>query len=138
MDIVERALVVDGALDVYFTQVARRGEFGILDFGRSRRGRGEDQVALGVAAAGVVEARPVVAQRRRTAVVVEADASADAQARGDEFQVLLQFDVRLDFDTPLLSVALIVEHVVGVAVVRVGLFLVGGERTVAVNGREKV
>ena len=136
--VVERALVVDGSLDVDLAQVARRGELGILDFGRSRRGRGEDQVALGVAAAGVVEARPVVAQRRRAAVVVETDASADAQTLSDEFQVLLQFDVRLDLDAPLLAVALVVEHVVGVAVVRVGLLFVAGQRAVAVNGREEV
>ena len=138
VDIVERALVVDGAFDVDLAQVTRRGEFRVRDLGRSRRGGGEDQVAFGVAAAGVVEARPVVAQRRRTAVVVEADASADAQTRGDEFQVLFQFDVRLDLHAPLLAVALVVEHVVGVAVVRVGLLFVAGERSVAVNGREEV
>ena len=138
MHVVEGALVVDGALDVDFAQVAVRRELRVFDFGRARGGRREDQVAFGIAAAGVVEARPVVAQRGGASVVVEADAGTGAQALRDELQILVERDFRLDLGSPLLTVALVVEHVVGVSVVGVGLLLVGSQRTVAVDRREEV
>ena len=136
--VVEGALVVDGALNVDFAQVAVRRELRVFDFGRARGGRREDQVAGGIALAGVVEARPVVAQCGGASVVVEADACAGAQTLGDELQILVERDFRLDLGSPLLTVALVVEHVVGVSVVGVGLLLVGCQRSVAVDGREEV